>query len=92
MSTPPASESAAKVPFGIFINYRRSDSGGYAGRIYDALKAHSEAWKVFMDIDAIDPGVDFTEVIDRSLDSCDVMILQVPVIRLNTSQSRRSVL
>ena len=62
------------TPLRVFINYRRSDSGGYAGRIYDALKAHSDSWHVFMDIDTIDPGADFTEVIDESLESCDVVL------------------
>ena len=64
----------AAQPFRIFINYRRSDSGGYAGRIYDALTAHANEWTVFMDIDAIDPDADFTEVIDESLESCDAVV------------------
>jgi hypothetical protein len=60
--------------FRLFINYRRGDSGGYAGRIYDALNNHSPSWEVFMDIDTIEPGVDFTEVIDHELDTCDAVI------------------
>jgi hypothetical protein len=75
VGAPPADPgSVPTTPFRIFINYRRSDSGGYAGRIYDALNAHADSWKVFMDIDTIDPGEDFTEVIDRSLETCDVVI------------------
>ena len=75
MGVPPASAgSVPTTPFRIFINYRRSDSGGYAGRIYDALNAHADSWQIFMDIDTIDPGEDFTEVIDRSLETCDVVI------------------
>lgn len=64
----------APVPLRIFINYRRGDSSGYAGRLYDALAERSHGWQVFMDIDAIEPGADFTEVIDRELESCDVVI------------------
>ena len=48
MGAPPGTAGSVPVttPFRIFINRRRSDS--YAGRIYDALKAHSESWHVFM--------------------------------------------
>ena len=35
----------------IFISYRRADSAGYAGRIYDRLTAHFGEDAVFMDVD-----------------------------------------
>ncbi|MFZ5818759.1 MAG: hypothetical protein ACOYYJ_02570 [Chloroflexota bacterium] len=35
----------------IFISYRRVDSGGYAGRIYDRLTAHFGENTVFMNMD-----------------------------------------
>ena len=62
------------APLRIFINYRRGDSSGYAGRLYDALSTRADTWRVFMDIDAIEPGADFVEVIDQALDECDVVI------------------
>ena len=40
----------------IFICYRREDSSGHAGRLYDRLGARFGD-EVFMDIDAIGPGV-----------------------------------
>jgi len=49
----------------IFISYRRDDTAPYAGRIYDRLTAHFGAGQVFMDIDHIEPGEDFVEVIQR---------------------------
>lgn len=58
----------------IFISYRVQDTSGETGRLVDALKNHFEEDQVFMDIDKIEPGVDFTEVISRSLDICDVML------------------
>jgi hypothetical protein len=58
----------------IFISYRRDDSAGYAGRLYDRLAAHFEPENVFMDIDAIEPGLDFVEVIEQAVGSCDVLI------------------
>ena len=40
----------------IFISYRRDDSEGYAGRLYDRLIARFGGDKVFMDIDALNRG------------------------------------
>lgn len=70
----PLAEPGSSAPFRIFVNYRRNDTSGYAGRLYDALAAHSPAWYVFMDIDTIEPGVDFSEVIEHALESCDVVL------------------
>lgn len=58
----------------IFISYRRDDSEGYAGRLYDHLSAHFGDEKVFMDIDAIEPGVDFVKEIEEAVNSCDVLL------------------
>ncbi len=63
----------------IFISYRREDSIAYAGRIYDRLKPHFGATNVFMDIDTLEPGVDFVEVLQRTVASCDVLLAVVGV-------------
>jgi hypothetical protein len=60
--------------FNIFINYRRDDSAGQAGRLYDALSQRFGEDHVFMDVDAIDPGEDFAEVVQQKVGSCDVLI------------------
>ena len=44
---------------GIFISYRREDSGLYAGRLRDTLSHHFGAEQVFRDIDSINPGERF---------------------------------
>lgn len=59
---------------GLFLNYRREDSAPYAGRLYDFLKRSFPGRPVFMDIDAIDPGDDFVEAIDKTLVSSRVVI------------------
>ena len=59
---------------GIFISYRREDSRGYAGRIYDRLSQHFGCDQVFMDIDSIEPGTDYQKKIQQALESCDVLI------------------
>jgi hypothetical protein len=58
-----------------FISYRREDSAGYAGRLYDRLSAHFGAEHVFMDIDTFEPGVDFVEVIEDAISKCDILVV-----------------
>ena len=58
----------------IFISYRRQDSGPYAGRLRDALSNHFGADQVFRDIDRINPGERFPEVIERAVGSCDALL------------------
>ena len=62
---------------GIFISYRREDTSPEAGRLYDRLAGHFGKDQVFMDIDTIRPGVDFVEVINDSVASCEVLIAVV---------------
>ncbi len=58
----------------IFISYRRGDSEGQAGRLYDDLIRQFGAGSVFMDVAAIDPGLDFRKVIDRNVSQCGVLL------------------
>src|SRR6478672_4528343 len=59
---------------GIFISYRREDSGPYAGRLRDALSHHFGAEQVFRDIDRINPGERFPRVIEQEVGSCDALL------------------
>ena len=61
----------------LFINYRRKDASGYAGRLYDRLAKHFDRDQVFMDIDQIEPGEDFHEVIDKKLKSVQVAVVLI---------------
>ncbi|SDC90757.1 TIR domain-containing protein [Geodermatophilus telluris] len=58
----------------IFLSYRRSDVGGYAGRLADGLRGGVGADNVFQDVLTIAPGEDYTAVIDRALDDSDVLL------------------
>jgi hypothetical protein len=58
----------------IFISYRRDDSSASAGRLYDRLSAHFPKNQIFIDVDNLDPGVDFVDTIEQSVGSCDVLI------------------
>ena len=62
---------------GIFISYRRDDSAGYAGRLYDRLEAHFGADAVFMDVEGIEPGTDFVKAIEGAVASCKVLIVLI---------------
>ena len=58
----------------IFISYRRNDSAPSTGRIYDRLEGHFGQGQVFMDVDTIRPGLDFVEVVEQAVGSCDALI------------------
>jgi hypothetical protein len=58
----------------IFISYRREDSAGYAGRLFDRLEARLGRNQAFMDINTIEPGVDFVEAIEWAVGECNVLI------------------
>ena len=58
----------------IFISYRRGPTTIYAGRLYDSLCMRLGDSEVFMDLDAIEPGADFVEHIEREVGSCEVLI------------------
>jgi len=58
----------------IFINYRRQDSEGYVGRLFDHLTRHFDSKDVFMDVDSIPPGADFLTVLENAVSACDVFI------------------
>src|SRR5689334_22379418 len=59
---------------GVFISYRREDSPGHAGRVFDRVRARFGADVVFMDVTAIDAGIDFGEAIDKAVGTCDVLL------------------
>ena len=59
---------------GIFVSYRREETGPVAGRLSDRLAERFGKSHVFMDVDAIQPGEDFAEVILRAVAACAVLL------------------
>jgi hypothetical protein len=59
---------------GVFICYRREDSAGFAGRIYDRLKMSLGRESVFIDVDNIPAGRDFVEVLTERVGRCDALV------------------
>jgi hypothetical protein len=60
----------------IFINYRREDTAGHSGRLFDSLSSHF-AGRLFMDVDTLEAGVDFVEAIERAVGSCEALIVVI---------------
>src|SRR6516164_11410919 len=58
----------------IFISYRRDDSKHAAGRLFGHLAQKFPTSRIFMDIDKIDPGEKFAEVIKERVESCQILI------------------
>src|SRR6185437_9100205 len=58
----------------VFVSYRREDGGDAAGRLADRLVDRLGAERVFMDVDAIEPGMDYVEAITRAVEACDVLV------------------
>jgi hypothetical protein len=58
----------------IFINYRRDDSIGTAGRLHDRLAEKFGQQNIFMDIDSIPAGVDFVADLNSQVAACRVFL------------------
>ena len=58
----------------IFVNYRRDDSPGTAGRLRDRLADAFGPDSLFIDVDNIPAGVDFVDHLSAQLDVCDVFL------------------
>jgi len=61
------------APKNIFICYRRDDAAGYARSIYDRLNARFPN-RVFMDVEGIVPGSDYSQVIQNTVGTCHALL------------------
>ena len=62
------------APGRIFISYRREETAYPAGWLYDRLADRFDSSQIFKDIDSIELGDDFVEVIATAVGSCDVLL------------------
>ena len=69
----------------IFICYRRSDSGIYAGKLYDDLLGEFGDHGVFMDLQGRDLGGDFVARIHSQIDACAVLLVVIGPDWLNAT-------
>ena len=58
----------------LFISYRRDDSAGHAGRVHDRLQQEFGRDLLFMDVDSIPLGVNFSKVIGDEVAKCNTLL------------------
>jgi TIR domain len=58
----------------VFMSYRREDAAYPAGWLFDRLTSHFGKDQVFRDVNSIQLGDDFAEVISAAIASCDVLL------------------
>jgi TIR domain len=58
----------------IFISYRRKDTAGYAGWLADRLGQAFSKDQIFRDLEDIEAGKEFTEVINKEVESSAVLL------------------
>ena len=61
----------------IFISYRRDETAAWAFMMNERLAERFGADKIFMDIDSIEPGDDFVEVIKSKVGACEVLVVLI---------------
>ena len=61
---------------GVFINYRRDDSSGWANRLHRDLVERFGADRVFRDLN-LEPGINFKEAIGERLRQCRVQLVLI---------------
>ncbi len=61
----------------IFISYRRHDTEGESGRLFDDLVREFGGRSVFMDVATIGVGRDFRKAIDDSLTASGVLLAMI---------------
>lgn len=63
----------------VFLSYRRDDSAGHAGRLYDRLVESLGRGAVFIDVATIPPGAYFARIIARRIaDAESVLVVIAP--------------
>ena len=76
---------SAIPPPGVFVSYRREDTGPYARLLKEHLTERFPDVPVFMDLDSIEVGVDFAEAIEAALCSCVVLVALIGRVWLTTT-------
>src|SRR6266481_64054 len=61
----------------VFISYRREITAGEARALFNELLEKRGKNSVFMDVDSIALGRDFRSALQKTLDSCDLMLVLI---------------
>jgi len=71
---PPFGPHGQTMAAKVFLCYRRDDSAGYAGRVQDRLEREFGRDLLFMDVDAIPLGVNFSKILREEVAKCGVLL------------------
>jgi formylglycine-generating enzyme len=71
----------------IFISYRRSETAWAARALFERLRREFDE-RVFIDIEGLSLGIDYTQVIDAHLEGCEVMLALIGPHWLQEIQTR----
>src|SRR6476619_4302681 len=74
----------------VFLSYRRHDTRAHARRLHDGLLSWFRPEQLFMDVDAIEPGVDYLRALNEALDTCDALVVLIGPDWLATGASGQS--
>jgi hypothetical protein len=83
------SRSEAERRRSIFLCYRRDDTPGEAGRLYDRLIDAFGHDRVFMDIDSVPLGIDFVQHVTEQIAGCRAVIVMIGKRWLTIKDKRR---
>lgn len=61
----------------VFVSYRRDDAPDATDRLADTLRERFGSDRVFVDIDNVAPGDDFTRVVEEWVASCDALVVVI---------------
>ena len=61
----------------VFISYRRETTAGEARALFNELLGKLGKNSVFMDVDSIALGRDFRSALQKTLESCDLMLVLI---------------
>jgi hypothetical protein len=80
-------------PGGIFISYRREETSGQAGRLYDRLREQFGEDFVFMDVDSIEIGADFPRAVIEAMSRCNILLVLIGRnwLAITDSEGRRRI-
>jgi len=71
----------------VFICYRREDSAGHAGRLFDRIVARIGRHRVFRDVDNIQPGENFIQAVGERVAASTVLLVLIGPRWLRASDS-----
>lgn len=65
------------MPGSIFISYRRTGGAKDARAIFERLRRELGDHRVFIDLEGIEPGEDFVDLLERQLDGCEALVVLI---------------